>query len=175
MRGANNRVERFRILPFSMGCASLSSVAVAHPHHKPNRVLQEWMEEDNRKEIREEEEDGEEKIISVPKLQRLLKNLSQLLSSKEEEEEEEEERMEIGHPTDVKHVAHVGLEDETTGSILVDPIVCPNTMMMMDMHHHHHGIFFTTEPSFPSPRSTPMMNPPSPTAFAYDIHCSSSS
>ena len=33
---------------------------------------------------------------------------------KEEEEEEMEREMEIGYPTDVKHVTHIGLDGSTT-------------------------------------------------------------
>lgn len=48
-------------------------------------------------------------------IQRIIKgfkNLSQLFFYKEEEEEMEPE-MEIGYPTDVKHVTHIGIDGST--------------------------------------------------------------
>ncbi|XVF41536.1 hypothetical protein PTKIN_Ptkin01aG0287200 [Pterospermum kingtungense] len=65
------------------------------------------------------------KFLPLPKpdistgLHRLFKGFktfSQLFAYKEEMEEEEEEDMEIGFPTDVKHVTHIGLDDSASTS-----------------------------------------------------------
>ncbi|OAY80409.1 CRIB domain-containing protein RIC4 [Ananas comosus] len=48
------------------------------------------------------------------KLMKSIKSLSQLFVVYEEEEEEEERDMEIGLPTDVQHVAHIGWDGFNT-------------------------------------------------------------
>lgn len=123
-----DRMERFVVLPFSVGCISASSVAVAVQEHHPRRL---------KTETRAAEEDEEQetfsgesmkyslKLLPLPKaddistgfnkLFRTFKTLSQLFAYKEEmEEEEEEEDMEIGLPTDVKHVTHIGCDSSTS-------------------------------------------------------------
>nr|GMD31279.1 CRIB domain-containing protein RIC4-like [Ipomoea batatas] len=183
-----DRMERFALLPFSMGCVSESSVAVARPLHltntPPNNPLhtpkkfQEWREERKRK--KEEREEGDEKTRHL-KLRRLLKNfksLSQLFLYKEDGdevgEEEESRMMEIGHPTDVKHVTHIGLDGASTS--ILSQRWTPPCRMMMDMHphhhHHHHDIFFstTTSPSPTTAATTPATNPPSPASIANSVH-----
>ncbi|XP_062108068.1 CRIB domain-containing protein RIC4-like [Humulus lupulus] len=57
----------------------------------------------------------------IQRLIRSIKSFSQMFVYKDEEEEEEEEEsdgsekeMEIGFPTDVKHVTHIGLDGSTT-------------------------------------------------------------
>ncbi|RWV80270.1 hypothetical protein GW17_00058485 [Ensete ventricosum] len=47
-------------------------------------------------------------------LQRLIKSLAQLFALQREEEEEEDVEMEIGFPTDVQHVAHIGCDGSRT-------------------------------------------------------------
>ncbi|KAH0711457.1 hypothetical protein KY289_007416 [Solanum tuberosum] len=82
-------------------------------------------------EEKEEEEDDEKNLegenlknqLGLPKFQRLFKNfknLSHLFVDKDQMEEEEEMGMEIGLPTDVKHVTHIGIDggEVNTSSIL---------------------------------------------------------
>ncbi|KAL4342414.1 hypothetical protein GQ457_08G014000 [Hibiscus cannabinus] len=106
-------MERFVILPF--GCVSESSVAVAvQQQQQPRRSNSKPAYARTRHE--EEEEDEDEECLSMksdvsPGFHKLLKGFktfSQLFVYKEEMEEED---MEIGLPTDVKHVAHVGLDE----------------------------------------------------------------
>ncbi|PON60176.1 CRIB domain containing protein [Parasponia andersonii] len=138
-----DRVERFVVLPFAIGCNSESSVALRkttnnlakNPSHdleqKPTR------RRENAEEISSSSSlplsssaSGVKKknafmgFLSLPKpnisggikrLIRSIKSFSQIFVYKEEEmEEEEKEIMEIGFPTDVKHVTHIGLDGSTT-------------------------------------------------------------
>ncbi|XP_057960261.1 CRIB domain-containing protein RIC4-like isoform X2 [Malania oleifera] len=80
--GMKDRVERFAVLPFSIGCASQSSVAVGAP------------------------------IAPQPK--KPISESSQPASANYKEEAVEEMEMEIGYPTDVKHVTHIGWDGTTT-------------------------------------------------------------
>ncbi|XP_009773306.1 CRIB domain-containing protein RIC4-like [Nicotiana tabacum] len=128
-----DRMEKFVLLPFSMGCISESSVAIGQLHHKrssphetnltPTRSQEEGKEEE------EEQEEGEDddrisslkspnlSLMALPKFQRLFKNfknLSHLFVDKDEMEDEEIIGMEIGVPTDVKHVTHIGIDGAST-------------------------------------------------------------
>lgn len=78
-------------------------------------------------------------------------------------EEEESRMMEIGHPTDVKHVTHIGLDGVSTS--ILSQSWTPSCRKMMDMHHqhHHHDIFFSTTTTA---ATTPATNPPSPASIA---------
>lgn len=49
-------------------------------------------------------------ISGIQRLIKGFKNLSQLFELYREEEEEMEQEIEIGLPTDVQHVAHIGLD-----------------------------------------------------------------
>ncbi|KAJ6729164.1 CRIB DOMAIN-CONTAINING PROTEIN RIC2 [Salix viminalis] len=133
-----DRKERFVVLPFSLGCASQSSVAVAatdKPCRKPKHETKS-SHAARRQECREESS-GQEKTrsntlssLALPnpnmssgmhKLVRGIKSLSQIFVYREEEEEEEddeqmEREMEIGFPTDVKHLTHIGLDGTATTS-----------------------------------------------------------
>ncbi|KAL1532862.1 CRIB domain-containing protein ric4-like [Salvia divinorum] len=112
-----DRLERFVLLPFAAGCISESSIPVVMQHSK--RSKHEKLEGEKK-----DEEEGcldNEKSLSgqnwktnLPKFQKVLKNLSQLFVYKDEQEAEM--GMEIGLPTDVKHVSHIGL-DGCTSSI----------------------------------------------------------
>ncbi|XP_039043614.1 CRIB domain-containing protein RIC4-like isoform X2 [Hibiscus syriacus] len=100
-------MERFVMLPF--GCVSESSVAVAVQQQQPRRSNSKPANASSSSATRtrhEEEEDDESLSVNpgFHKLFKGFKTFSQLF------EMEEEEDMEIGLPTDVKHVAHVGLD-----------------------------------------------------------------
>ncbi|CAD5189457.1 unnamed protein product [Musa acuminata subsp. malaccensis] len=105
----DRRMDRFVILPFSGGCVSQSSVAVCE--NQPKRAAQ--------TEAAPATSSGKPRsssgVLPFPrpcistgfqKLVRSLKSLSQHLVFYKEEDEEVE--MEIGFPTDVQHVAHIG-------------------------------------------------------------------
>ncbi|XP_028770629.1 CRIB domain-containing protein RIC4 isoform X2 [Neltuma alba] len=119
-----DRMERLVILPFSVGCMSEASVAVGVPQPRKSRPAA-------TKEC-EGEEGGKNSsgMVVVPKsnvsaglnkLMKGFKSLSQMFGEKEDELEEdgeggggggggddEEEEMQIGGPTDVQHVTHIG-------------------------------------------------------------------
>ncbi|MQL95769.1 hypothetical protein Taro_028423 [Colocasia esculenta] len=124
-----DRMERFVILPFSIGCVSQSSVAVSD-NTQPKKSHGAEANPSPKASPEGENLEGEKTksssgFLPLPRrnistgLHRLVvkgfKGLSQLFTvSMEEDEEEVEVEMEIGFPTDVKHVAHIGL-DGTTG------------------------------------------------------------
>ncbi|KAF8097224.1 hypothetical protein N665_0292s0006 [Sinapis alba] len=110
-----DRIERFVVLPFSLGCSTQSSVAVAtthHQHKKPNQLI-------NRREesglfVKEEtkiENNGANISDRIYKLVRSFKSFSHFFIRYEEEREAE---MEIGLPTDVKHLSHIGVDGTMT-------------------------------------------------------------
>ncbi|ERN02272.1 hypothetical protein AMTR_s00343p00013980 [Amborella trichopoda] len=108
-------MERLVILPFSIGCASPSSTAVKDttltksPTNKPQTPPLPSSEMKNpfsRPPI-------SKPLISsgLHRLVKRFKSLTQIFMYKEEELVE----MEIGFPTDVKHVAHIGWDGSGTG------------------------------------------------------------
>ncbi|KAJ8771333.1 hypothetical protein K2173_026510 [Erythroxylum novogranatense] len=142
-----DRMERLVLLPFTMGCVSESSVAIGVHDHARNKkpdtpiIIR-----------RKEEEDEEESSPSrtqtesalkfptvlkpnvspgVHRLLRSFKTLSQLFAYKEDMDEELE--MEIGVPTDVKHVTHIGWSSdgvETTAPVPGwDDLLTPHLLM----------------------------------------------
>ncbi|KAK6915752.1 CRIB domain [Dillenia turbinata] len=127
-----DRMERLVVLPFSVGCVSQSSVAVGQ--QPPKRSKPESISSSTKntsKGHREEEEEGSLsgesmkssfRFLGLPKpnisngFQRLFKSFksfSQIFVFKDEIEEMDME-MEIGFPTDVKHVTHIGLDGSAT-------------------------------------------------------------
>ncbi|MBA0872792.1 hypothetical protein Goshw_020892 [Gossypium schwendimanii] len=135
-----DKMEKLVILPFSVGCVSDSSVAVAaqrhHHHHQPRRSKPPPAAADtnsNAKRTREEDEDSLSsenmkyslKLLPLPKpdistgfnrlVTKSFRTLFQLFAYKDEIVESENE-MEIGFPTDVKHVTHIGLDGSASTS-----------------------------------------------------------
>ncbi|PON55173.1 CRIB domain containing protein [Trema orientale] len=126
-------MERLVLLPFSMGCVSESSVAVGV--QQPRRSKTDTIPSSIRpKEVDQEDEDDDDESLSgestkssfrslnLPKpnistgINRLFKgfkNFSQIFVYKEEMEDLDID-MEIGGPTDVKHVTHIGWDGSTT-------------------------------------------------------------
>lgn len=114
-----NIVERFVLLPFSMGCVSQASTQVGSSHPRKSKsgsnpdaiTRRQEREEDRSSGLKMKNSWG---LISFQKpnitfgmhklIIRSFKNFSQLFVYKEEIEKE----MEIGLPTDVKHVGHIG-------------------------------------------------------------------
>ncbi|GMY32203.1 CRIB domain-containing protein RIC4-like [Fagus crenata] len=121
-----DRGERFVVLPFSIGCTSETSVALgtSQPAKKPKAESNSNPPVTRRQEGEEKSCKGKMKnsvsFLALPKpniaggIQRVIrsiKSFSQLFVYKEDEMHKE---MEIGYPTDVKHVTHIGLDGSTT-------------------------------------------------------------
>ncbi|KAG8390746.1 hypothetical protein BUALT_Bualt01G0115600 [Buddleja alternifolia] len=107
-----DRIERFVFLPFNVGCISESSIAVGMQQAKRSNL-------DANSTPTSENLKNPLSLLALPKFQKLFKNFknfSQLFVYKDEFEEAEM-GMEIGLPTDVKHVTHIGL-DGCASSIL---------------------------------------------------------
>ncbi|EOA37637.1 hypothetical protein CARUB_v10012107mg [Capsella rubella] len=150
-----DRMERFVILPFSLGCSTQSSVAVvttstSHQHKKPNllikrreesdeigRLNKEYTEMDNITNnnniantsdgrVLETNENGSFKkeytkmdnganiSDGIYRIIRSLKSFSHFFIRYEEETKERDAEMEIGFPTDVKHLSHIGVDGTMT-------------------------------------------------------------
>ncbi|KAK7340360.1 hypothetical protein VNO77_21062 [Canavalia gladiata] len=131
------RMERLVILPFSVGCISEASVAVGVPQPRrskpdtnmPPPAIKGSKDIEDSDDLSGENMKNSLKLLdAVPKpnlstgFNRLLKgfkNISQLFGEKEDEFEEVEIDMEIGCPTDVQHVTHIGWDGIATSA---DPI-----------------------------------------------------
>ncbi|KAI3724192.1 hypothetical protein L2E82_35960 [Cichorium intybus] len=132
-----DRMERLIAFPFAKGCVSASSVVVAGQHDRrskeyidsPHTVCRSyslprdptWEERaptssDNmtKSSFRFTALSKPNVSVALHRLTRSIKNLSQSLGSKEDTEEAQ---MEIGLPTDVKHVAHVGFDGSVTSEV----------------------------------------------------------
>ncbi|XP_051118303.1 CRIB domain-containing protein RIC4-like [Andrographis paniculata] len=127
MNVKESRVERFLLLPFSLGCDSNSSVAIAGD--SPTKHSKTGLKggEDQNLFMKKKKKNGFWKVTFSQGFSRFIntfKSLSQIFVYKKELEEEDDEEdkemeMKIGFPTDVKHVTHIGLDGSTN-------------------HHHHH-------------------------------------
>ncbi|KAL5769680.1 hypothetical protein ACOSP7_013834 [Xanthoceras sorbifolium] len=127
-----DKMERFVLLPFSIGCVSESSIAVAVHHPQPRRSSPKPPPTRNGEDDEESlsSHDAESmknslRLHAIPKpdisngfnrLFKGFKNFSQLFADRDEDIEEMEGEMEIGFPTDVKHVTHIGLDGSTTNN-----------------------------------------------------------
>ncbi|KAJ9542540.1 hypothetical protein OSB04_029046 [Centaurea solstitialis] len=134
-----DRMERLVVFPFATGCVSASSIAVCVQHGRRSKEefsssrmgcrsfeapkvpkdeeLAATMSNENltKSSFRFSTLSKPNVSVGLHKLTRSLKNLSQSLVSKEDIEEVEME-LEIGLPTDVKHVAHVGFDGSVTSN-----------------------------------------------------------
>ncbi|XP_030529341.1 CRIB domain-containing protein RIC4 isoform X2 [Rhodamnia argentea] len=131
-----DRIERLVLLPFAVGCMSESSVAVANQNNQqsknggspPLRTDQETTDRDQEEEgsLPDESANGSFSLMALSKpnistgIHRLFKGFRSFshLFDKEEDMEGEEMEIEIGLPTDVKHVTHIGWD----GCAALDPI-----------------------------------------------------
>ncbi|XP_010499214.1 PREDICTED: CRIB domain-containing protein RIC2-like isoform X1 [Camelina sativa] len=144
-----DRMERFVILPFSLGCSTQSSVAVVttHQHKKQNQLIKRREESDengslkkeytkmdnngvgaNTSDEREESDEngsfkkeytkmdnnGANISDGIYRIIRSFKSFSHFFIRYEEETKEREAEMEIGFPTDVKHLSHIGVDGTMT-------------------------------------------------------------
>ncbi|KAL0727996.1 hypothetical protein Bca4012_024089 [Brassica carinata] len=100
-----DRMERLVVLPFSVGCISDSSVAVLSPLSKPHH-------HHSPQGFRDQEE--EENMKNVFKFLAVSKPEISTAYKEEESEDGEMSGMEIGVPTNVKHVSHIGWESGLT-------------------------------------------------------------
>ncbi|GMH20252.1 hypothetical protein Nepgr_022093 [Nepenthes gracilis] len=124
--GMKGRIKRQIFLPFSMGCASESSVVVGRQEEGKRSSCTNMT--------------SSFAFLALPKpniscgsrlLIKRFKSLSQLFVYKDEVDEEEMEMtMEIGFPTDVKHLTHIGwdgsikgCEDLSTSEIISFPSI----------------------------------------------------
>ncbi|CAL9060007.1 unnamed protein product [Musa banksii] len=116
----DRRIDRFILLPFSVGCVSESSVAVYE--NQPKRAQRDGAPNtpsgDGDRRQSTVEVKNSSAVLAFPKpnisagIQKLVKSfksLSQHVVVLYKEEDEEVE-MEIGFPTDVQHVAHIGCD-----------------------------------------------------------------
>ncbi|CAK7340133.1 unnamed protein product [Dovyalis caffra] len=122
-----DKMERLVLLPFSIGCVSESSVAIGV--HQPRKTkidtnlsATRTKEEDEESSSSTESMKNSLKFLALSKpnistgfhrLVKGFKTFSQLFAYKEEIEEME---MEIGLPTDVKHVTHIGWDASSPNS-----------------------------------------------------------
>ncbi|CAH1439125.1 unnamed protein product [Lactuca virosa] len=134
-----DRMERFIAFPFATGCVSASSVVVSGNNDKrskedidsPHMVCRSYsLPKDSKFNerapmINESMTKSTFRFTALPKpnvsvafhrLTKSIKSLSQSLAFKEETAESKME-MEIGLPTDVKHVAHVGFDGSVTSEL----------------------------------------------------------
>ncbi|CAF1973000.1 unnamed protein product [Brassica oleracea var. botrytis] len=131
-----DRIQQFVALPFSLGCSTQSSVAVADTHDqpkKPDQLIKRREESDENGLFQKEDTSIDnnnnngsanisDKIIrSFKSFSHYFIHMSFLLLpfffsflSYEEEREEREAEMEIGFPTDVKHLSHIGVDGTMT-------------------------------------------------------------
>ncbi|XP_013594206.1 PREDICTED: CRIB domain-containing protein RIC2 [Brassica oleracea var. oleracea] len=117
-----DRIQRFVALPFSLGCSTQSSVAVADTHDqpkKPDQLIKRREESDENGLFQKEDtsidnnnNNGSANISD--KIIRSFKSFSHYFIRYEEEREEREAEMEIGLPTDVKHLSHIGVDGTMT-------------------------------------------------------------
>ncbi|KAL0735751.1 hypothetical protein Bca4012_011961 [Brassica carinata] len=126
-----DRMERLVVLPFSVGCISDSSVDVLSPlskhhhHHHSPQGIRDQEEEENMKNVFKFLAVSKPEISTgINRLFKSFKTISHLFAYKEEEESEEGETsglMEIGAPTNVKHVSHIGWESSREWKDLIPP------------------------------------------------------
>ncbi|KAL6501044.1 CRIB domain-containing protein [Orobanche hederae] len=117
------RMERFVLLPFTGSCMSESSIAVGLQQVKRSKLDTNSTPTREKEEEEEHEEDEEEglsgenlksplSLSARPRFQKLFKNFKNFSQSfvYKDELEETEIGIEIGFPTDVKHVTHIGFD-----------------------------------------------------------------
>ncbi|KAI3952923.1 hypothetical protein MKX01_028615 [Papaver californicum] len=125
-------MERFTVLRFSFSsCSSQSSVDVVENPSKKSKldpssstIIQGGAEKEDRLKVKNSSNKFHTAIqksndisIGIQRIIKRFKSFSQIFVYKDEEEEDDDEEdmeMEIGLPTDVKHVAHIGWDGSTT-------------------------------------------------------------
>ncbi|XP_022933781.1 CRIB domain-containing protein RIC4 [Cucurbita moschata] len=133
------KMERFVLLPFSIGCISESSVAVGIQRNatsKPTDPNSSPRSSEKDEMVLEESLKNSQRFTALAKpnigvgfhrLYKGFKNFSQLFVYKEEMEEMEE--MEVGCPTDVKHLTHIGCDATTISDDPNNPFIDWETLL----------------------------------------------
>ncbi|KAK7394668.1 hypothetical protein VNO78_15203 [Psophocarpus tetragonolobus] len=167
------RMERLVILPFSAGCISEASVAVGIPQprksSKPDTnapsptIKGPKVMEDSEILSGENMKNSLGLLDVVPKpnlsngfnrLFKGFKNFSQLFAEKDEEFEEMEIDMEIGCPTDVQHVTHIGWDGIATSADPIkgwDALIPPQLISLSSQSLNLSNFDATSSPVHPSP------------------------
>ncbi|KAL8491900.1 hypothetical protein ACS0TY_023483 [Phlomoides rotata] len=115
MRMRGWRLQRFVFLPFSIRCDSESSVALAVSlSPKQSKTTREKDGEENLKMDKNQSLSKASFTQGLNRLIRRFKTFSHFFAVYKEEMEYMEKEMEIGFPTDVKHVTHIGSDGSTT-------------------------------------------------------------
>ncbi|BAT83532.1 hypothetical protein LR48_Vigan03g040300 [Vigna angularis] len=133
------RMERLVILPFSAGCISEASVAVGVPHTRRSKPYTNPSPPSIKgaKGVEDSETLSGENMKNnlsngFNRLFKGFKNFSQLFVEKDEYEEVEID-MEIGCPTDVQHVTHIGWDGIATSNDPIkgwDPLIPPQLLSL---------------------------------------------
>ncbi|XP_028762438.1 CRIB domain-containing protein RIC2-like [Neltuma alba] len=107
-----DRIERLLVLPFSFSCSSPSSLELGRQGRK-----EKWY----RREMKRSNGSFGFVAFQKPKITgglhrliRRIKSFSHPLFRRDEIAEMKAGEMEIGYPTDVKHVTHIGLDGSVT-------------------------------------------------------------
>ncbi|KAK7374373.1 hypothetical protein VNO80_07803 [Phaseolus coccineus] len=161
------KMERLVILPFSAGCISEATVAVGLPHPRrskphtsssPPTIKGAKVVEDSETLSGESMKNSLRLLDVVPKpnlsngfnrLFKGFKNFSQLFVEKDEYEEVEID-MEIGCPTDVQHVTHIGWDGIATSADPIrgwDPLIPPQLLSLSSQSSQHQDPKLQTSPS----------------------------
>ncbi|PKA54477.1 hypothetical protein AXF42_Ash000311 [Apostasia shenzhenica] len=121
LKGMRERMDRFSSFPFSVSCVSHSSVDVMETD--PRRQIVERVPpmptellfaEAGEREVKMKVLSGGNIGAGIHKVvMRGIRNLSQLFAERDEDNAE----MVIGYPTNVHHVAHIGLDDSTEAGL----------------------------------------------------------
>ncbi|CAH1436467.1 unnamed protein product [Lactuca virosa] len=116
-------IERFLVLPFSMGCIPKSSTQAVE-----STQFKEQTPESKQLVTRTQEGKTSWGFVAIKGsnisrgIRRLImstfESFSRIISNKEGDEIEMEIELEIGFPTDVKHVTHIGYD----GSMTTNPV-----------------------------------------------------
>ncbi|XP_043690884.1 CRIB domain-containing protein RIC4-like [Telopea speciosissima] len=127
-----DRMKGIAVLPFSIGCFSKSSVRVSANHPRKLEATPSISREQEGESI---SGDKIKNLLALPKrnissgLQRLIKSFKSFSHILVYKDEVEEMDMEIGFPTDVKHVTHIGWD----GSVTTNPLKVWDTLKAPEM------------------------------------------
>ncbi|KAL3329492.1 hypothetical protein AABB24_036532 [Solanum stoloniferum] len=112
-------MEKFVVFPFSLGCVSESSVPVVNTN-KSHKTNNSQLNNLPTKRQVGDQSPSKVKINGVLVRRRISQGLDTFKRNfKVYKEEIEEMEMEIGYPTDVKHVTHIGWD----GSTKINPMI----------------------------------------------------
>ncbi|XP_050208408.1 CRIB domain-containing protein RIC4 [Mercurialis annua] len=150
-----DRMERLVLFPFSIGCVSESSVALGGHVHNSRKAIKSNNNNNPSSPTRAKEDDEEsfsssESVKSAMKFfalskpnisngfHRIVKSLKTFSQLFVYEEENEEVEMEIGVPTDVKHVTHIGWDGAANTNPIQgwDNLIPPELLSLQSPHFH---------------------------------------